>query len=246
MKYSIPKLIAFCLSILALGNFLRAAPPSAADVGDAESFGHAALYMGAASGFVTLSPSCTPAPTPVPPATANDNQCFNLNPAPAITSFDAMDICRIKLPKKATRTIIYPALNFFIDYQLENSSGVTQPTAFFNFSANLTIESDVLLDPSVIDPQTGLPAAGKLQFQFGYTFRDNRSMKDGDRQRLHETLVRVGNAGINKAALVAQGLPQSVVDDLFASAMTVRMNISGSAKFVTDASITGNLRLFGD
>jgi len=33
---------------------------------------------------------------------------------------------------------------------------------------------------------------------------------------------------------------------LFAGPMTVRMDISGAAKLVTDASITVNMRLFGD
>jgi hypothetical protein len=246
MKHSL-KLIILVLSSFAVTGFLRAGPPSTADVGDAGSFGHPALYMGAASGFIHLRAACTPAPTPVPPATANDDQCFVLNPSPATTTFDAEDICRIKLPKKATRTIIYPAVNFFIDYQLFNQSGVDQPSAFFDFSAELIIESDVLLDPSIIDPTTGLPANGKLVSGFGYAYTDNRSMKDGDRQHLHETLVRVGNAGVNKGQLVLSGLSQSVVDDLFASAMTIRMNVTGNAKFVTNpASITCNMRLFGD
>src|SRR5256714_11409278 len=245
MKYSL-RLITLVLSSFAVAGFLRAGPPSAADVGDAESVGHAAPYMGAASGFLQLAPACSPSPKPVPPATANDNQCFAVNPQPATTSFVANDILRIKLPKKATRTIIYPALNFFVDYQLKNDSGADQDPTFFTFSAELVIESDALLDPSIIDPQTGLPANGKLIAGFGYTYRDNRSMKDGDRQRLHETLGRVGNAGINKAALVAGGLSQTVVDNLFASAMTIRMNVTGSSKFVTDASVTCNMRLFGD
>src|SRR5207248_8785988 len=116
MKHSL-KLITLVVSSLALTSFLRAGPPTAADVGEAESFGHASLYMGAASGFVQLEPTCSPSPTPVPPATANDNQCFVLAPAPTSTHFDADDICRIKLPKKATRTIIYPVLNFFVGYQ---------------------------------------------------------------------------------------------------------------------------------
>lgn len=240
------KVIAAVLSTFAVIGFLRAGPPSAEDVGDAGSFGHAALYMGAASGFVQLEPTCSPSPTPVPPATANDSQCFALNPAPASTNFTALDVCRIKLPKKATRTIIYPALNFFVDYQLKNDSGADQDPAFFNFTAELVIESDALLDPSIIDPATGNPANGKLIAGFGYTYRDNRSMKNGDRQRLHETFVRVGNAGINKAALVTAGLSPTVVDNLFASAMTIRMNVTGSAKFVTDASVTCNMRLFGD
>jgi hypothetical protein len=182
----------------------------------------------------------------VPPATVNDDQCFTLAPAPATTTFDAEDICRIKLPKKATRTIIYPALNFFINYQLENTTGVFQSQGLFAYTASLTIESDVLLDPSIIDPNTGLPANGKLVGQFTYVFRDDRSMDLSARQRQRETLVRVGNAGINKAQLVGQGLSQSVVDDLFKSAMTIRMSITGSAKLVTDATITGNMRLFGD
>lgn len=246
MKYRILKSVAVIFCSVAVAGGLRGAPPSADDVGDAGSFGHAALYMGADSGFVTLAPVCDPEPPPVPPETANDSQCFTLNPAPASTHFEAEDICRIKLPKKATKTIIYPALNFFINYQLQNTTGVDQPQGLFSFLATLTIESDALLDPSITDPQTGLPANGKLQFQFTYSYRDDRRMEDGDRQRQRMTLVRVGNAGINKAALINQGLSSAVVDDLFNSAMTIRMSISGDVKLATDASITGNMRLFGD
>jgi hypothetical protein len=104
----------------------------------------------------------------------------------------------------------------------------------------------VLLNPSIIDPSTGLPANGKLVGQFSYAFRDDRSMDVNARQRLRETLVRVGNAGINKAQLVASGLSESVVDDLFKNAMTIRMSVTGSEKLLTDASITCNMRLFGD
>lgn len=244
MKSQTSKLLLTVLSILMLVGRLQAAPPSAADVGDAETFGHSALYMGAASGFVQLSPDCSaePSPSPGPP----DNQCFTLLPAPATTTFDAQDICRIKLPKNATRNVIYPALNFFLNYQLENTTGVPQPQGLFDFLSSLTIESAVLNNPSVIDPGTGLPAMGKLTFQFTYRYRDDRSMDVNDRQRTRITLVRVGNTGITKAQLVGQGLSPAVVDSLFQSAMTIRMNIQGSAKLVTDATITGNMRLFGD
>ena len=83
MKYHITRILALTLSSLAIAGGLRAAPPTPADVGEAESFGHNVQYMGAKSGFITLSPACTPAPTPIPPATANDDQCFTLTPAPA-------------------------------------------------------------------------------------------------------------------------------------------------------------------
>ena len=255
MKNKMCPLVVMILSIVAVATGLRAGPPSADDVGDAGSFGHAAQYMGAASGFITLStdPCPSPTPTPAPPSTANNSQCFMLNPAPAPTSWTADDICRIKLPKKATRTIIYPVLNFFYDYQLENTTAVPVPNALFEYSATLSIESDVLLDPSIIDPNTGDPANGKLVFQFGPNrVRDDRSMNPGDRARNRLTFARAGNAGINKAQLVSSGLSQSVVDALFASAMTIRMNVRGSDRLVTNispsvpTSITCNMRLFGD
>jgi len=240
------KMFVMVLSTMGLAGMLKAGPPSAADVGDAESFGHAALYMGAASGFVTLADVCDPTPTPVPPATANDSQCFVINPAPANTHFDANDICRIKLPKKATRTVIYPAVIMFVSYQLHNTTGVDQPQGRLNFTATLTVESDALLDPALIDPNTGLPYNGKLEGQFPYIFRDDHNMRNGDRNNRRETLVRVGNTGLTKAQFVAQGLPASVVDAMFAGAMTIRMSVTGDAKLCESASITGNMRLFGD
>ena len=160
MKHYIAKIGVVILSGFAVATGLRAGP-SADDVGDAETFGHAALYMGAASGFVTLStdPCPSPRPTPSPPSTVNNDQCFQIVAAPGTTNLDAQDIARIKLPKKATRNVIYPVLNIFLDYQLENSAGASVPNALFRFTAGMSIESDALLDPSVIDPGTGLPAA---------------------------------------------------------------------------------------
>jgi hypothetical protein len=234
MKHTL-KLATLVVSTFALAGFLRAGPPSAADVGDAESFGHAALYMGAASGDFSLRSPCT----------VGSTNCTNLDPSGSAT-FTAPDNCRIKLPKKATRTIIYPALNFFVNYELENHTGTFQPQGQFTFRATIDIESDALLDPSVIDPATSLPAAGKLTDLFSYSYNDDRSMQPQDRQHQQFTLVRVGNAGINKAALVTLGVPQATVDAMFAGPMTVRMNVSGGAMLCDFANVTTNMRLFGD
>jgi len=235
------KFITLILSSLAVATSLRAGPPSAADVGEAESFGHAALYMGAMSGAFNWSPNpCSP------PAPGDNSQCFQTNPAPASATGDTIDVARIKLPKKATRTMIYPAMNFFVNYELQNTTGVDQPQGEFFFRALLDIESDALLDPSIIDPNTGLPAAGRLRGLFTYTYRDDRSMRNGDRQQQQMTLVRVGNAGITKAALVAGGLTQAQADAVFASAITVHLRFTTRARLLNDAMVTGNVRLFGD
>jgi len=176
-----------------------------------------------------------------------DSFCDQLNAAPAQTSFSHDNICRIKLPKKATRNVIYPVINIFLGYQLQNSTGVDQPQGLLRFTAGITIESDALNDPSCVDPNTSAPCGGQITFLFDYNYRDDRSMKDGDRQRLRETLVRAGNTGLTKQQFRDSfGLSPATVDALFAGPMTVRMDIFGAAKLVTDASITVNMRLFGD
>lgn len=247
MKSNIPKIAVFFFS-LALVAGLRAGPPTAAEVGDAESFGHSALYMGATSGFETLVPAGTcPAPTPTPsPVPNGDSFCDELNPEPATTSFSHNNICRIQLPKKATRTVIYPVLNIFLNYQLQDTTGDV-PNAHLFFTAGIAIESAALTGPDCTDPGTGLPCGGRMSFLFNYTYRDDRAMHSGDRQRLRETLVRAGNTGLTKQQFRDSfGLTAATVDALFAGPMTVELDLSGSTKLVTDASITCNMRLFGD
>jgi hypothetical protein len=242
------KLITLVVSSFALTGFLRAGPPTAADVGDAETFGHAALYMGATSGFENLvqvgdCPAATPTPSP---ASNSDSFCDELNPAPATTTFHHDNICRINLPKKATRNIIYPALNIFLNYQLQNTTGSDQD-GFLNFTAGITIVSDALNGPDCTDPSSGLPCGGKMTLLFNYTYRDDRNMHNTDRQRLREVLVRVGNTGLTRQQFHESfGLTNASVDALFAGPMSVQLDLNGSARMVTDANITCNMRLFGD
>ena len=249
MKHHILKTAVLILSGLAVVTGLRAGP-TAADVGDAETFGHSALYMGAASGFETLAPLSSPCPaaTPTPsPVPNGDSFCDPLDPAPALTTFSHDNICRINLPKKASRNVIYPVLNIFLNYQLQNSTGADVPHAELFFTAGITIVSAALNDPSCVDPGTSLPCGGQATFLFNYSYRDDRAMHDGDRQRLRETLVRAGNTGLTRAQLQAiLGLTPAAVDALFTGPMTVRLDITGGARLATDASITCNMRLFGD
>ena len=248
MKHSIPKIVVLTLSSLAIVTGLRAGPPSPTDVGDAETFGHPALYMGAASGFETLAatgtcPAATPTPSPVP---NGDTFCDELNPAPNQTGFSHDNICRINLPKKATRNVIYPVLNIFLNYQLQNTGSVDQQ-GLFRFVAGISIVSDALNGPDCTDPGTGDPCNGKMTFLFDYSFRDDRNMHAGDRQRLRETLVRAGNTGLTRQQFHDSfGLTNATIDALFAGPMTVRLDLTGAAKLVTDATITCNMRLFGD
>jgi hypothetical protein len=74
----------------------------------------------------------------------------------------------------------------------------------------------------------------------------DRHLDTGEHAQVRLTLTRAGNAGISKAGLIGQGLPSSLVDKLFKNPMTLHLNVVGTAKNVDFASITDNMRLFGD
>jgi hypothetical protein len=247
MKYTL-KLITLVLSTFAVGSFLHASPPTAADVGDAETFGHPALYMGATSGFENLvQPGHCPAPTATPsPAPNGDTFCDELQPGPTPTTFQHDNICRINLPKKATRNIIYPAINIFLNYQLQNLTA-SDEHGQLTFRAGITIVSDALNGPDCIDQTTSAPCGGRIRLLFNYTYSDDRNMHPNDRQRLREVLVRVGNTGLTRQQFHESfGLTNASVDALFAGPISVQLDLSGTAQLVTDANITCNMRLFGD
>jgi hypothetical protein len=249
MKIGTLRLLITIASSLAVASWVKGATPTVDDVGDAGSFGNNAIYLGAESGFITLQTDPCPSPTPGPsPSTnpANGDQCFQITDTSVTTPFDAENSCRINLPGNVAKTIIYPVLNFFYLYNMNNTTGGSAQ-ARFQFTANITIVSDVLNDPSCIDPNTSAPCGGKLTFQFtpNRVF-DDRHLDAGETAQVRMTLTRAGNAGISKANLIGQGLASTLVDKLFSKPMTLQLNVVGTAKDVDFASVTDNMRLFGD
>ncbi len=256
MKNGMSKLLLVGVFSLALAGWLKAGPPTENDVGDPDSFKHAANYLGVSSGFIYVNncPATSPTPTPSPAPNNNGTQCFTTQPCPGSDSFDAFNVAAIVLPKDSTKDIIYPVLNFFHDVTLENTSGSPQDSVFFQYTADITIESTVLNTPSCTDPNTGDPCGGQLQFQFGDNrMREDRSMNPGDRERQHLNYTRAGNLGITKRFLVESGLSQQLVDNLFHSQMTIRLNVHVQTRCVNQTApvpptttIIANMRLFGD
>ncbi len=244
-------LLSSSVALLMVTAAVFAGPPTVGDVGDVDSFGKNAHFLGAASGFLTVAASCpasTPATSPSP-SPANTTQCATIDPVPGNTTvITAPNICRINLPSGAAKDVIYPVLTFFTDYELQNPNAAQVPNGKFLYSATLTIYSAVLNDPSIIDPVTTMPAGGALTFVFSPDrFDVDRSLEANERARMHQDYTRAGNAGISKANLVSAGtLTQHQADDLFNKPMTVRMDVTGQVRYVTNASVTFNMRLFGD
>src|SRR5688572_31932242 len=129
------------------------------DVGDPDSFGRKPVYLGIAqTPLIALQDDCTPDPE-APPQPGE--QCITLNAQPAATSFNAAGLDHIRLPAAATSSMLCFELTPIVTYQFNNLTGSPQPNARFTARATITIENEVLNDPALIDPTTGLPYGGR-------------------------------------------------------------------------------------
>jgi hypothetical protein len=231
-----------------LRSDLRAkAAPTDAEVGDAESFGRNVRWIGLLqSGNVSLQPDCTPVPGDPPPGP--DDRCVTLNPAPAVTSFDLPDIGRIKLPARASSSLLCHWLTPIAFYTLQNTTGVFQPNAQFRLQPYLVIENPVLADPALIDPATGLPFGGRIETGFAASYRDSTSLQPGERQSRQWSESRTCIAGfMSKRNLVeGYGLTDAQARNFFRSEMTLRFGLRGSASLVAGANVIYGLRVMGD
>ena len=217
-----------------------AAAPTAADSGDADSFGRNVHFLGLAqTGTVTVTTpgGCTP-PDPNFP----DDRCFEGNPT---ASVDARDIGRMKLPAKAANSILCHSITSLPFWSFSN---FTAGPAFarFQYLAGVTIENEVLNDPTLIDPNTGLPFNGKMDVGFGI-ITDGQTIHPGDFVQRRQAFTRGCIGGlVSKQGLIAQGFTEAQANDFFKKPMTLRLNMTLNTSFVDFAFVLFGLRVFGD
>lgn len=218
---------------------------ASADVGDPASFGRNLRWLGLLqTGTLSLRSDCTPPPGTTP---GPDDRCIVLNPPPAVTSFDEPDLGRITLPGKSARSLICQWVTPYINYSFFNPTGVMQPFAQFRVTPTLRIESEVLNDPALIDPGTGLPLGGAIESGLTGTFFRQRSLDPGENEFQFINFSRVCIGGIvSENFLSGYGLTNGQIRQLFKKPITLRVGISGSAALIDDASVLYGLRLVGD
>lgn len=222
------------------------AGPTDAEVGDADSFGRNVKWLGLLqAGSVTLTSDCTPPPGSPPPGP--DQRCITLNPAPAVTSFDLPDIGRMTLPKRSTQSLLCHWLSPIVFYNLFNG-GVAPATGSLRLSPYLEVYSEVLADPSLVDPSTGLPFGGRLETGFAATYVDAATLDPGGSASHRFSESRTCIAGfLSRRSLVENyGLSEAQARDLLRGEIALRFGLRGSASLVTDASIIYGLRVMGD
>lgn len=215
--------------------------PTAAEVGDADSFGRNLRWLGLLSGHINLAPDCTPAPGE--PA---DPNCVVLNPAPARTTFrvDGLDV--LILPARSTRSLICHWQTPVTSYRALNPAGVPE-TFQFRVTPVYRIESAVLMEPGLADPNTGLPYNGVIELGLTSMFKfETLAPGDSDSELLTGTRMCIGGL-VSRANLIqAYGLSEAQADRFFREPITIRLGISGSARLVESATINIGTRFVGD
>lgn len=269
--YSKPRMLAFPLAIVA-GAALAASPqdihlrspdlqnvprarlshllvqananaPAVSDsgVGDADSFGRDVVYAGLlASSQVDMRADCSVGAYP-------GEICVNLSPQPAATSFDFEDMNDITLPGNSTHSFLCFHTTTYRGWQYSNSLG-TPATAQFQYAESVTLESDLLNDPSLIDPTTGLPFNGKIRAYIGTDLLDSKTVQAGFSESHHEWGSRTCQDGVISTSSLATdyNLPQSIVSKFFKHPITLRLNLEGNAALVTEGQIVTGIRFYGD
>lgn len=217
---------------------------SAADVGEPDSFGKNAKFLGTATaGFVLITASCNPVDIgPLSP----DDRCIEVpDPSIPVPSTTFNDIGRIKIPGKSVDNIIYAIANNTVSVVFTNTTA-SQAQARISYSPSITIESDALNDPSLIDPNTGLPFNGSFTTTGFGTRSINKPIPGGAFELDTSSYTRANTRGFARSFFADLGLPNNVINQLYKKDMTIRLNVRISSRFVSDATIVYSIRFLGN
>jgi hypothetical protein len=212
---------------------------SDADVGDSDSFGRNLQWLGLTDMSVTLSADCSAEDPSIP--------CQTLAPVPALTSFSFEDLGHIALPEKAANSLLCYWLSPVLNVSYGNPTAAPV-VADLRINPTLTVENPVLSTPGLIDPTTGLPFNGSLLTAMTSSQRFQVPLPAGVHisERKRDSAVCIAGFLSQKALVETYGLTAAQAKDFFKKPTTVRLNLSGSARYVDAASLYFGFRIIGD
>jgi hypothetical protein len=229
---------------LGVSSLAMAAPPTAAEVGDANSFGKKVEWIGilqTGTVFIVGPGGCAG----LTPSLGPDDRCVEHTPG-TLTVVDEKDLGRITLPKKSTETLICHWATPVASFRLQNTD-VAPVAGEFSTFANYRFESKVLDDPSLINPITGLPFGGYIDVQVPL-HTESLTLAPGafKQQAPRATRTCIGGA-ISMANLVsAYGLSEKLAKRFFDESITIRGGVWVRANHVTNARVLIGTRFTGD
>jgi len=214
------------------------AGPSAADVGDADSFGRSLNWLGLTDAWIELSADCTG---------SDADRCQPLAAAPATTTFAFDDVGHVTLPRNSANSLMCYWFSPYLQVDYTNPT-TTAAVAGLSYVPTVTVENPVLDDPALIDPNTGLPFGGSLLTGMTSSERYEVPLAPGQHslQRDRDSAVCIAGLISRQSLMQNYGLSDAQARQFFRKPTTLRLNIHGSAQFVGDASLYFGLRVVGD
>ena len=207
------------------------------DVSDVDSFGRNLRWLGVTQLDATLRSDCSG---------WTGAGCQVLTPG-AFTSFTFTDLARIRLPPRATKSLLCYWLSPLVTVSYENPSA-SPVNALLRYTPTLTIENPVLNDPALINPMTGLPFGGRLETSMTSSEFYETPLAPGVAftQRSRDSAVCIAGFLSRRSLVDSYGLTDAQATAFFQQETMVRMNLSGSVNHVTEANFTFGLRIIGD
>ncbi|HET9395499.1 MAG TPA: hypothetical protein VFO36_05545 [Nitrospiraceae bacterium] len=217
---------------------------TATDVGDPDSFGRSVRYLGLKSTpTVVLLPDCTP--NPADPL-EEGARCLTTPALPGGLQINETNLGTMRLPANASRSLlcftIQPVgyLYFYNPTQVNHSLTVS-------LRSMVTIQSDVLNNPALVNPQTGTPFNGRIDLTLSF-LNKGRTLPPGHSE--HETLLAGRNCMgglLSRRALIDQyGLSSLQAATLFARPITLSFGLGGLVRGATDGYVSYGMRIYGD
>jgi hypothetical protein len=218
-------------------NGATPAAPTPGDVGDPDSFGRNVQWLGLADGEVDLLDDCT----------GDTFACQPLAAPPAVTSFSFEDLGHITLPPRAAHSLLCYWFSPFLTIGYGNDSPAPV-VAKLNYTPTVTIENPVLDDPSLIDPNTGLPFGGQLLTGLTSSERFEVPLPAATHitERTRDSAVCIAGLISLNTLVENYGLTETQARNFFRQEMTLRLNVSGSAQYVDSAALYFGWRIVGD
>ena len=211
------------------------------EVGDPDSFGKPVKWLGLLSGTLILDTDCSPPPGELP-----NPGCITINPAPVPTIINAVDLASITLPGKSTESMLCHWQTPLVNYGASNPT-LTPQSFTFRLTPRYRIQSEVLDDPALINPNTGAPFGGSFEVALT-AFNKGHLLQPGDFESETVSGARMCIGGlVSKAALVGQyGLTEAQAKKFFRKPITLTLSIGGQVRMVEAGSINIGTRFTGD
>lgn len=219
---------------------IMAAAPTVDEVGDVDSFGRKVKWAGLGQTLaVTADPTCVPDAF---------NRCIATSSGGSFASFDERELETIILPAKSVHSLVCHHITPFYFYQFLNSTGIQQPNAQLFLTPYVTVYNGVLNDPAAIDPSTGLPFAGQMEFSMAVSTLQQLTLEPGEQMLKRDNYSRHCIAGLlSKQSLVSTwGLPAALADKFFKHETKIVFHLRGSHNFIENAQFFYGIRLTAD